>query len=699
MSTAGVYSVSTATPDATAGKIYGKSLDKKDFPSFPFQSFSEAIVSLKDFFVKPSPRGLFVRQLHQKVQTGYKLTDSDITELAHCFKSREYKQLRGDISAILMQQSPENLNLILKKMIAYSQGIDPLYVVEKFKGLLTLQKVESAIQSEHKGFLGAFMEASRVSRISSNEINKKAEEKRATLIQTIQVTVENLLEFALDTVLKAFQIDSIGEETEDDNQAYFRIIMFTSIWGGLTTVFTSLQALLGSAAVTAAVASLGVLITGVVLFCYYKWLKPTPKECAPFTNLTTLAKKGELEPVVGRDAEIGMIMDALKANSGNTRRHPLVVAKPGSGKTKSAEGMAVKIARGDQDVPPELRGKQVFYINIAKLCSDSVKMGRNKVDVLAKVQKKMNKYKDDCIFVFDEFAKAFSDPNNQSVSANLLSFLDTSSQSFPYCVALTTDEEYMQYIASQRPVLRRTKVIPLDLMGKEATELVLHQMAVQEAPEIEIENTLFAKIYEMTKQEFPDAPQPSISLDILKDALNKVTSTKTDLQDVVKKHRLNSQLRQIEHKDSGDPRTFTDKGQEIYEQFSQSERDLNGFENIQKMEAEDQGMYFRWKRLQLNHRDDMYRKAIEITNQVDEQVNEKALVDFILKEHYLTDAIVNKVKFEEEQFHRNFPDRASKIDMKLIDIVIQERHKYNQAIKDANIPKIGLAGINIILQD
>ena len=396
-----------------------------------------------------------------------------------------------------------------------------------------------------------------------------------------------------------------------------------------------------------------------------------------------------------------MIMEALKANSGNTRRHPLVVAKPGSGKTKSAEGMAVKIARGDLDVPPELRGKQVFYINIAKLCSDNVKMGRSKVDVLAKVQKKMNRYKDDCIFIFDEFAKAFSDPHNQSVSANLLSFLDTSSQSFPYCVALTTDEEYSQYIASQRPVLRRTKVIPLDIMGKEATELVLHQMAVQEAPEIEIESSLFGKIYDLTKndKELSDYPQPSISLDILKDALNKITTTKTELQDHVKQLRLSSQLRQIEHKDRGDPRTYTQKGREIYDQFAESERELNEYEKIQETQVEDHGQYFKWKRLQLNHRDDIYRMAIQIANQIDEQVDEECLIEFILKQHYLTESIVNKVQFEEKQFHKNFPDRATKIDLNLIITAIQERLKYNQAIKDAKFTKNVVPGINIIISD
>ena len=300
MTSTGVYSVSSPTQNPFVSKKIEKPSGKIGFPSFHLPSLSEAAIAIKDIFVKPTPLGLSIRQLHQKVQSGYELKDTDIQEISKCFKSSEFKHVRGDVSAILMHQTPTSLNDILKKMIAYSAGKDPLQVVEKIKGLLTLQKIESAIKIDHKGFKGAFIEAERVSRISSNEINKKADEKRATLIQTIQVTVENLLEFALDTVLKAFQIDSIGEETEDDNQAYFRFIMFTSIWGGITTVFTTLQALIGSVAVTAAVASLGVLITGVVLFCYYKWLKPCPKECAPFTNLTTLAKKGELEPVVGR---------------------------------------------------------------------------------------------------------------------------------------------------------------------------------------------------------------------------------------------------------------------------------------------------------------------------------------------------------------------------------------------------------------
>jgi hypothetical protein len=525
----------------------GGQLTTKEAPSFRFPNISEAMTSLKDYVFKPSEIYKKIRNLAKNVsEGGTVLSNDDMNLIAQAFKIQEYPQLRTYISDIFihLDNKPEQLNFILKKAFSYSDDKGAKEIVAKISSLLTLQKIELIIQSELTGFEGAFKDVLKISKISSKEIDRKAEEKKATIIQTIKVTVENLLEFALDTVLKAFQIDSIGEETEDDGQAYFRVMIFTSIGASCTSILASLAGILGSAALTAVVAAAAVLVIGVGLFCYYKWLKPCPQECSPFTNLTTLAKKGELKEVVGRDPEIKAVMKALVANKGGIRRHPLVVAKSGLGKTTTAEGMAVKIGRGDPKVLEELRGKQVFYVNIAKLCSEMTKMGRSKMDVLSKVQKKMHKYKDQCIFIFDEFAKALSDPNNQSVAANLLSFMDTSPGSFPYCLALTTEEEYWKHIVNNGPLVRRTKLIPMDMMNEMSTKLLLYHMAKQEAPELDIDKEVFDTIYELTTKDLPNKPQPLTSLTVLNDALVKIRSVNSSsLRDLEEK--LTKQLKDV----------------------------------------------------------------------------------------------------------------------------------------------------------
>jgi len=74
-------------------------------------------------------------------------------------------------------------------------------------------------------------------------------------------------------------------------------------------------------------------------------------------NLTTLAREGKLDPVIGRDEEIRRAMQVL---SRRTKNNPLLIGEPGVGKTAIAEGLAQRIIQGD--VPDSLKGKQLFAL-------------------------------------------------------------------------------------------------------------------------------------------------------------------------------------------------------------------------------------------------------------------------------------------------------------------------------------------------
>ena len=83
-------------------------------------------------------------------------------------------------------------------------------------------------------------------------------------------------------------------------------------------------------------------------------------------DLTELAEKGKLDPVVGRDEEIRRVIQVL---SRRTKNNPVLIGDPGVGKTAIAEGLAQRIVAGD--VPEGLQGKRVWALDIGSLLAGS----------------------------------------------------------------------------------------------------------------------------------------------------------------------------------------------------------------------------------------------------------------------------------------------------------------------------------------
>jgi ATP-dependent Clp protease ATP-binding subunit ClpB len=79
-------------------------------------------------------------------------------------------------------------------------------------------------------------------------------------------------------------------------------------------------------------------------------------------ELTDLARKGKIDPVIGRDEEIRRVIQVL---SRRTKNNPVLIGEPGVGKTAIVEGLAQRIVRGD--VPEGLKDKRIFELNIGSL--------------------------------------------------------------------------------------------------------------------------------------------------------------------------------------------------------------------------------------------------------------------------------------------------------------------------------------------
>src|SRR5439155_27314421 len=81
-------------------------------------------------------------------------------------------------------------------------------------------------------------------------------------------------------------------------------------------------------------------------------------------DLTELARKGKIDPVIGRDEEIRRVMQVL---SRRTKNNPVLIGEPGVGKTAIVAGLARRIVNGD--VPESLRTKNLWGLYLGTLCS------------------------------------------------------------------------------------------------------------------------------------------------------------------------------------------------------------------------------------------------------------------------------------------------------------------------------------------
>ena len=83
-------------------------------------------------------------------------------------------------------------------------------------------------------------------------------------------------------------------------------------------------------------------------------------------DLTEMARRGKLDPVIGRDDEIRRVMQVL---SRRTKNNPVLIGEPGVGKTAIAEGLAQRIVRGD--VPEGLKSKRIVALDLGALVAGS----------------------------------------------------------------------------------------------------------------------------------------------------------------------------------------------------------------------------------------------------------------------------------------------------------------------------------------
>lgn len=184
-------------------------------------------------------------------------------------------------------------------------------------------------------------------------------------------------------------------------------------------------------------------------------------------DLTQLAREQKLDPVIGRDNEIRSIIRIL---SRKTKNNPCLIGEPGVGKTAIAEGLALRIVRGD--VPENLKGKTVFSLDMGSLVAGAKFQGEFE-ERLKAVLNEIVKSDGDIILFIDELhiIVGAGRTNGAMDAGNILKPMLARGEL--HCIGATTLDEYAKYIEKDAALERRFQPVTVDEPTVEDTISIL----------------------------------------------------------------------------------------------------------------------------------------------------------------------------------------------------------------------------------
>ncbi|MCI8604337.1 MAG: ATP-dependent chaperone ClpB [Ruminiclostridium sp.] len=184
-------------------------------------------------------------------------------------------------------------------------------------------------------------------------------------------------------------------------------------------------------------------------------------------DLVELARKNKLDPVIGRDGEIRNVIRIL---SRKTKNNPVLIGEPGVGKTAIAEGLAIRIVRGD--VPVGLKDRQLFSLDMGALVAGAKYRGEFEERLKAVLQE-VKKSDGRIILFIDELHLIVGAGKTDGAmdAGNILKPMLARGEL--HCIGATTLDEYRKYIEKDPALERRFQPVQVDEPTVEDTVSIL----------------------------------------------------------------------------------------------------------------------------------------------------------------------------------------------------------------------------------
>ena len=263
-------------------------------------------------------------------------------------------------------------------------------------------------------------------------------------------------------------------------------------------------------------------------------------------NLTELASKNKLEPIIGRDDEIRRVIRIL---SRKTKNNPILVGEPGVGKTAIVEGLAKKIALGD--VPENLKDKELIEIDLTSMFAGASFQGQFE-ERIKNLTKQIKESNGKIIIFIDEVhmivGTGKNSANNAMDVANILKPMLARGEMM--LIGATTYDEYKKYIETDAALERRMQKV--DVAEPSIEDTITIMRGIKERFEsfhsVKIEDSAIVAAAKMSSRFISDRFLPDKAIDLVDEAaatLKTIMNSKPEILEKLEQKKMALEMEKI----------------------------------------------------------------------------------------------------------------------------------------------------------
>ena len=342
-------------------------------------------------------------------------------------------------------------------------------------------------------------------------------------------------------------------------------------------------------------------------------------------DLNELAEKNKLDPVIGRDQEIRRVMQILTRR---TKNNPVLIGEPGVGKTAIAEGMALRIVRGD--VPEGLKSKRILALDMGALVAGTKFRGEFE-ERLKAVVKEVTESDGEVILFIDEIHTLVGAGASEGAmdAANILK--PALARGEMHAIGATTLDEYRKYIEKDKALERRLQTVVVGEPTIEDTVSILR--GLQERYEVHhgvrITDSAIIAAAELSHRYISDRFLPDKAIDLIDESASRLRLQIDSLPEEL--DAIERQIRQLE----------------IEREALKREKDESKIKGIEKelanLEESRKAMRVQWEQERdLIQKAQELKKAIETTRNVADKAEREGNYEKVAELRYGTIAQLEK---------------------------------------------------------
>jgi ATP-dependent Clp protease ATP-binding subunit ClpB len=261
-------------------------------------------------------------------------------------------------------------------------------------------------------------------------------------------------------------------------------------------------------------------------------------------DVTALAERGELDPVIGRDAEVRRVLEIIGRKKKN---NPILIGEPGVGKSAVIEAIALRLASGQ--VPETMKGKRVLTLDLGAMLAGAKYRGEFE-ERLKSLLKSLEKLKGQVLLFIDEVHMIVGAGNLEGGAdvANLLK--PALARGDVHCIGATTLDEYQRHIEKDPALERRFQPVMVEEPTKSASIAILRGLKAryQVHHGVQVDDDALTAAVELSIRYLPSRKLPDKAIDLLDEACSRLKLEIASMPSALDELRSNIEGLEIERK-------------------------------------------------------------------------------------------------------------------------------------------------------